>query len=172
MTVSIFHSIWSELTYLLTSGKRSTVFGTKNYIVVELPCEGWLNYIDFSLHFGSCCLLRFCCRFVPKLACHYKPVKKRSVVRRIVRTKFGELKVRLSSIRKRIIVRRTIRSMFGERIVRPVKNWLYGRGALDGHFHIAPELCCIWRKEIGCYRPEVKWQSDTRQILDNVPLVQ
>ena len=38
------------------------------------------NYIDlttwdFSLHFGSCCLLRFCHKFGPKLVSHYKPVK-------------------------------------------------------------------------------------------------
>ena len=29
-----------------------------------------------SLHFESCCPLRFCRRFGPKLASHYKPVKK------------------------------------------------------------------------------------------------
>ena len=37
---------------------------------------------------------------------------------------FGELKVRLSSIEKRIIVRRIVRSMFGELTVHPVKNGL------------------------------------------------
>ena len=41
----------------------------------------------------------------PKLASHYKPVKKRSIVRRS-------------------IVRRTVRSMFGELTVRPIKNGL------------------------------------------------
>ena len=31
--------------------------------------------LDFSLHFGSCCLLRVCRKFGLKLASHYKPVK-------------------------------------------------------------------------------------------------
>ena len=37
---------------------------------------------------------------------------------------FGELKARLSSVKKRIIVRRTVRSMFGELTVCPIKNGL------------------------------------------------
>ena len=31
--------------------------------------------LDFSLHFPSCCLLRVCRKFGPKLASHYKPVE-------------------------------------------------------------------------------------------------
>ena len=59
---------------------------------------------------------------------------------------FGELIVQL---KKRIIVRRTVRSMFGEQTVRPVKNGLYvhrnhqsyqGRGALDGHLDFHTQL--------------------------------
>ena len=30
-------------------------------------------WLDFSLHFRSCCLLRVCRKFGPKLASHYKP---------------------------------------------------------------------------------------------------
>ena len=66
----------------------------------------------------------FCPKFEPKLASQYKPVKKRSIVRRTDRTMFGEIKVRLSSIKKRIVIRRTVQSMFGELTVRPVKNEL------------------------------------------------
>ena len=84
-------------------------------------------WLDFSLHFGSCCLLCFCRKFGPKLASHYKPVKKRSIVRRTVRTMLSELKVRLSSFKKRITVRRNVRSMFGEQTVRPIKNELKGQ---------------------------------------------
>ena len=47
---------------------------------IELPCEGWRKYIDltwldFSLHFRTCCLLRVCRKFGPKLASYYKPVE-------------------------------------------------------------------------------------------------
>ena len=69
-------------------------------IIVEPPCEGWFKYIDHSLHFGSCCLLCFCHKFGLKLASHYKPLKKWSIVRWNVLTMFGELKVNLSSIKK------------------------------------------------------------------------
>ena len=31
--------------------------------------------VVFSLHFLSCCLLRVCRKFGPKLASHYKPVE-------------------------------------------------------------------------------------------------
>ena len=37
-------------------------------------------WLDFSIHFGSCCLLRFCPKFGLKHASHYKPVKKWSIV--------------------------------------------------------------------------------------------
>ena len=48
--------------------------------LVESPCEQWLKnidwtWLDFSLHFGSCCLLRVCRKFGPELASHNKPVK-------------------------------------------------------------------------------------------------
>ena len=46
---------------------------------------------DFSLHFGSQCLLCFCRKFGMKLASHYKPVKNKAIVHRTVRTMFGEL---------------------------------------------------------------------------------
>ena len=70
--------------------------------------------------------------FGPKLASHYKPVKKRSIVRRTIRTMFGELQVRLGSIKKRIIVRRIVRSMLGELTVGPVKNGLYTHAPWEG----------------------------------------
>ena len=128
MTVLILLSLRRKLTYFLTCGRRSLVSGTYNDKVVSwITLWGMIKVygLDFSLHFGSCCLLRFCHKFGPKRASHYKPVKKRSIVRRTVRTMFGELvKVRLSSIKKRIIVRRTVWSMFGEVTVRSVKNRL------------------------------------------------
>ena len=34
--------------YLLTCGRVSLFSGTQNEIVVELPCEGWLKYIDLT----------------------------------------------------------------------------------------------------------------------------
>ena len=62
-----------------------------------------------------------------ELASHYKPFKKRSIIRRTVRTMFGELKVRLSSVKKRSIVRQTVQGIFGELTVRPIQNGLRGR---------------------------------------------
>ena len=132
MTLSIRHSLRRELTCLSPCERRSLVSGTQNdivgswitmWVMIKVYC------LAFSLHFGSCCLLHFCRKFGPKLASHYKPVKKRSTVRRTVQTMFGELKVRLSSIKKWISVRRTTRSMFGELTVRSVKNGL-NRGNL------------------------------------------
>ena len=79
MTVSILNSLRRELTYLLTCGRHSLVSGTQNDIVVSGMIKVYL--LGVSLHFGSCCLLRFCRKFGPKLASHYKPVKKRSIVR-------------------------------------------------------------------------------------------
>ena len=61
-------------------------------------------------------------KFGPKLASHYKPVKKWSIVCLTVQTMFGKLNVHLSSVKKWIIVRWTVQSMFSELTVRPVKN--------------------------------------------------
>ncbi len=58
------------VTCLLTCGGCSLVSGIQNDTV-----EGWLKYIDFSLHFGSYCLLSFCHKFRLKLVSQYKPVK-------------------------------------------------------------------------------------------------
>ena len=144
MTVLILHSLRRDLTHLFICGRRNLVSGTQNNITLWGMIK--VYWTDYSLHFGSCCLLRFCHKFGPKLASHYKPVNKRSILHRTVRTMFGELnvrlssikkrsivhrtvqtmlgeqKLRLSSIKKRSIVRRTVRSMIGELTVRPVKN--------------------------------------------------
>ena len=77
-------------------------------------------YIDFSLHFRSCCLLRICRKFGPQFASHYKPVENE--------VKFVELSEHVrrtkSSIKKRIIVRRTVRSMFGEQTFAQLRTGL------------------------------------------------
>ena len=108
MTVLIFHSLWRELTYLLTCGRCSLVSGTQSDTVFSwitlwgmIILSNWL-----SLHFGSCCLQHFCCKFRPKLASHYiyKLVKKWSIVHQTVQTTFSKLKVCLSSIKKQIIL--------------------------------------------------------------------
>ena len=68
----------SEFVYLLTCGRRNLVSGTQNEIIVELPgLWGMIKvyWLDFSLHFRSCCLLRVCRKFGPKFASHYKPVE-------------------------------------------------------------------------------------------------
>ena len=72
------------------------------YKLVELPCEGWWKYIDLTLAYIFDHAV--CCNFGPKLASRYKPVE-------------NEVKFGLSepySAKKRIIVRRSVRSMFGE----------------------------------------------------------
>ena len=51
---------------------------TQNEIVVSwITLWGMIKvyWLDFSLHFRSCCLLRVCRKFGPKLASHYKPVE-------------------------------------------------------------------------------------------------
>ena len=66
-------------------------------------------WLDFSLHFRSCCLLRVFRKFGPKLASHYKPVENE--------VKFGlsePYSGTKSSIKKWIIFRRSVRSMFGK----------------------------------------------------------
>ena len=98
LTVSILHSLRRELTYTLTCRRRSLVSGTQNDIVVSwITLRGMIKvyWLNFSQNFGSCCLLRFCRKFGPKLASHYKAVKNGSMVRRTVRTMFSELKVQL-----------------------------------------------------------------------------
>ena len=78
MKVSLGSSLASEGIYLLTCGRRSLVSETQNEIVVSW-CTLWgmmkVYWLDFSLHFRSCCLLRVCRKFGPKLASHYKPVE-------------------------------------------------------------------------------------------------
>ena len=69
-SVSILHSLRRELPYLLTCGRRSLVSGIQNDILVSWTTLWgmikvyWLDltWLDFSLHFGSCCLLHFCRR--------------------------------------------------------------------------------------------------------------
>ena len=75
---SVPHSLRREYFYLLTCGRQSLVSGTQNEIVVSwITLWGMMKvyWLDFSLHFRSCCLLRICRKFGPKLASHYKPVE-------------------------------------------------------------------------------------------------
>ena len=63
---------------LLTCWRRSLVLGTQNEIVVSwITLWGMIKvyWLDFSLHFWSCCLLRVCHKFGLKRASHYKPVE-------------------------------------------------------------------------------------------------
>ena len=61
--------------------------------------------LDFSLHFGSCCLLRVC-RSLHLITSQLRMKQSLDCPNHIRRTK--------RSIKKRIIVRRSVRSMFGE----------------------------------------------------------
>ena len=47
-----------------------------NIVVSWITLWGMIKvyWLDYSLHFGSRCLMRFCRRFGPKLASDYKPV--------------------------------------------------------------------------------------------------
>ena len=75
---SVLHSLRMEYVYLLTCGRRSLVSETQNEIVVSwITLWGMIKvyWLDFSLHFRSCCLLRVSLKFGPKLASHYKPVE-------------------------------------------------------------------------------------------------
>ena len=55
-----------------------------------------IKYIDFSLHFGSRCLLRVSRKFGPKLASHYKPVENEvKFIELSEPLMFGELEVQL-----------------------------------------------------------------------------
>ena len=77
MTVSLGSSLASEGICLFVD-LRSLVSKTQNEIVVSWITQ-WgvmkVYWLDFSLHCGSCCLLRVCRKFGPKLASHYKPVE-------------------------------------------------------------------------------------------------
>ena len=104
-------SLQREFLYLLTCGRRSLVSGTQNEIVVSwITLWGMIKvyWLDFSLYFQSCCLLRVCCKFGPKLASPYKPVENE--------VKFVKLSEPCSqtntSIKKRIIVHWTVWSTF------------------------------------------------------------
>ena len=62
MTVLILHSLRRKSTYLLTCGRRSLVSDTQNDIAVNwITLWGMIKvyWLDFNLHFGSWCLLRF-----------------------------------------------------------------------------------------------------------------
>ena len=93
-------------------------------------------WLDFSLHFRSCCLLRVCRRFGPKLASHYKPVENE--------VKFGLSEPYKSSIKKRIIVSRSVRSMFGQTNIRPVKNGLKSQQPQEQRYPFLP-VCAVFR---------------------------
>ena len=78
MTVSVGSSLASEGICWLVGGAALIVSETQNEIVVS-----WITlwrmmkvyWLDFSLNFRSCCLLRVCRKFGPKLASHYKLVE-------------------------------------------------------------------------------------------------
>ena len=74
----VLHSLWRDFFYLLSCGRRSLASGTQNEIVVSwITLWGMMKvyWLDFSLHFRSCCLLCVCRKFGLKLASHYKPVE-------------------------------------------------------------------------------------------------
>ena len=148
--VDTAHSLQRELTYLLTCGRHNLVSGTQNDIVVSwIALWGMIKvyWLDFSLRFGSGCLLHVCRKFGPKLTSHEpvrkwnivcqtvwtrfsepklssSSIKKWSIVCQTVWTRFSEPKLSSSSIKKRSIVRQTVQSMFGELTVWPFKNRL------------------------------------------------
>ena len=80
MMVSLGTSLAAEGIYLLSCGRCSLVSGTQNDIVVSwITLWGmikvyWLDDLT-SAYILSRRLLRFCRKFEPKLASHYKPVK-------------------------------------------------------------------------------------------------
>ena len=67
-----FTRFGGNIFYFLTCGRCTLVSGTQNDIVVS-----WIilwrmikvYWLDFSLHFGSCCLLRFCPEHIRAVAC-------------------------------------------------------------------------------------------------------
>ena len=128
MTVSLGTSLASEglFFYLLNCGRHSLVSGTQNDTVVSwITLWGMTKvyWLDFSLHFGSCCLLRVCHKFGPNV----------HLIISQLRTKHSSLNCpnhvwqTKSSIKKQVIVRRTVQSMFSQQTLRPVKNWLKGQ---------------------------------------------
>ena len=108
--------------FFFTCGRRSLVSETQNEIVVEVPCgddESILTLLDFSLHFQSCCLLRVCRklgRSLHLITSHLRTKQSLDCPNHVRRTK--------SSIKKRIIVRRTVRSMFGEQTFAQLRTGL------------------------------------------------
>ena len=126
----VLHLLQRELVYLLTCGRRSLVSETQNEIVVSwITLWGVMKvyWLDFSLHFGSCCLLRVCRKFGPKLASHYKPVENEVKLDRP-----NHIRQTKSSIKKRIIVRRSVRSMFGEQTFAQLRTGYTVRGIGEG----------------------------------------
>jgi len=79
MTVSLGFSLALEgICLFVDLWKAQLVSETQNEIVVSwITLWGMMKvyWLDFSLHFQSCCLLRVCHKFGPKLASHYKPVE-------------------------------------------------------------------------------------------------
>ena len=73
----VFHVLWREFVYLLTCGKCRRVSGTQNDIVVSwITLCGmikvyWLDDLTLAYILDHA----VCCKFRPKLASHYKPVK-------------------------------------------------------------------------------------------------
>ena len=145
MTVSLGSSLASkgiclfvDLCWLVEGAALSR--RTQNEIVVSwITLWGMIKvyWLDFSLRFRSCCLLRVCRKFGPKLASHYKPVEnevKLDCPNHIRRSK--------CSIKKRIIVRRSVRSMFGRTNIRPVKNGQWSSNRAN-----VPRTC--WAKLFG-----------------------
>ena len=132
MTVSILHSLWREFTYLLTCGRRSLVSGAHNDIVVR-----WITlwrtikvYINLTL---TCILDHAVCS-----ASAASSGRSLHLIISQLRTKHSSsncpnhVRRTKSTIKKRIIVRRTVRSMFGEQTVRPIKNGLKADNSRHG----------------------------------------
>ena len=130
MTVSIHHSLRRNLTYLLTCRRLGLVSGIQNDIVVSwftlwgMMKVYWLDltWLDLTLAYifdhAVCCASaassgRSLHLIISQLRTKHSSWNCPNHVRR---TK--------SSVKKRIIVRRTVRSMFGEQTVRPIKNGL------------------------------------------------
>ena len=132
MTVSILHSVRSELTYLLAFGRRSRVSGIQNDVTVSrITLWGmikvyllWPNLtLSYILNHAVCCASAASSGRSLHLSQLKTKYSSSNCLNHVRRTK--------GSIKKRIIVRRTVRSMFGEQTVRPIKNGL-NEGARSG----------------------------------------
>ena len=138
MTVSIGSSLASERICLFVDLWQAQPCLGDPKLVSWITLWGTIKVyqLDFSLHFRSCCLLRVCCKFGPKLASHYKPVEKSLDCQNHIRqTK--------SSIKKRIIVCWSVRSMFRWTNIRPVKNGLKDTNhQIDFHQVSSKEHAC------------------------------